>query len=119
MAPQPPVDLDEFRSAMRAAGIEDIVDPMLELFESEGAKGMTQLASAMAAGDLDSLGRAAHSLKSSAGNIRARALAALLQDLESAAMEGDRAKTASLLGRVEAAHAEAVRYLAEVREKSR
>jgi HPt (histidine-containing phosphotransfer) domain-containing protein len=113
MSTQPPVDLDEFRSAMRAAGIEDIVEPMLELFAAEAAKGMAQLTSAVAAGDLDSVSRSAHSLRSSAGNIRAKTLAALLQELETAATEGDRATAARLIGFVEAEHAAAARYLAE------
>jgi HPt (histidine-containing phosphotransfer) domain-containing protein len=112
MSTQPPVDLDEFRSAMRAAGIEDIVEPMLELFATEAAKGMAQLTSAVAAGDLDSASRSAHSLRSSAGNIRAKALAALLQELETAATEGDRANAARLIGSVEAEHAAVARYLA-------
>jgi HPt (histidine-containing phosphotransfer) domain-containing protein len=115
MSTQPPVDLDEFRSAMRAAGIEDIVEPMLELFVSEAAKGMEQLANAMSAGDLDGVGRIAHSLKSSAGNIRARALADLLQQLESAAAQGDGATASSLVGPIETEHAAAVEYLAERR----
>jgi HPt (histidine-containing phosphotransfer) domain-containing protein len=113
MSTQPPVDLDEFRSAMRAAGIEDIVEPMLELFATEAAKGMAQLSSGMAAGDLVSVSRSAHSLKSSAGNIRAKALAALLQELETAAAEGDRPAAARLIGPVEAAHAAVARFLAE------
>jgi HPt (histidine-containing phosphotransfer) domain-containing protein len=115
MSTQPPVDLDEFRSAMREAGIEDIVEPMLDLFATEAAKGMAQLSSAMAAKDLDAVGRVAHSLKSSAGNIRAKPLADLLQALENAAAQGDRAKAASLIGPVEAAHAAALAFLVERR----
>jgi HPt (histidine-containing phosphotransfer) domain-containing protein len=117
MSTQPPVELDELRGAMRAAGIEDIVEPLLELFTTEGEKGMTKLSSALAAGDLDALGRTAHSLKSSAGNIRAKTLAALLQEMENAATDGDRARAASLLPQVEAEHAAAVRYLADERRR--
>jgi len=115
MSTQPPVDLDEFRSAMRAAGIEDIVEPMLDLFVTEAAKGMEQLRAAMAAGDLDTVGRVAHSLKSSAGNIRAKSLADVLQQLETAVAQGDRAIVSSLVGRIETEHAAAVEYLAERR----
>jgi len=115
MSTQPPVDLDEFRSAMRAAGIEDIVEPMLELFVTEAAKGMDHLRAAAAAGDLDAVGRVAHSLKSSAGNVRAKSLADLLQQLENAAAEGDRAKVSSLVGLIETDHAATVEYLAERR----
>jgi HPt (histidine-containing phosphotransfer) domain-containing protein len=112
MSIQPPVDLVEFRSAMRAAGIEDIVEPMLELFVTEAAKGMEQLRSATSAGDLDVVGRIAHSLKSSAGNVRAKGLADLLQELENAAAQGDRAKVAKLTGPIEREHRAAVAYIA-------
>jgi HPt (histidine-containing phosphotransfer) domain-containing protein len=115
MSTPPPVDLEEFRSAMRAAGIEEIVEPMLELFATEAEKGMALIASAVAAGDLAATERAAHSLKSSAGNVRAKALADLLQELETAAGARDRPAAARLLDRVRAEHASVVRYLAEVR----
>jgi HPt (histidine-containing phosphotransfer) domain-containing protein len=115
MSTQPPVDLDEFRSAMRAAGIEDIVEPMLELFVTEAAKGMEQLRSAISAGDLDAVGRVAHSFKSSAGNIRASPLADLLQQLENAAAQGDRARVSRVIGSIETQYAAVVEYLAERR----
>jgi two-component system sensor histidine kinase/response regulator len=116
MSIPPPVDLDEFRAAMRDAGIEEIVEPMLDLFVTEAAKGMAIIADAMAAGDLDALGRAAHSMKSSAGNVRAKGLAAVLQELETAAASGDRAAAARLTGSVAAQHAAAAAYLAERRK---
>ena len=101
---------------MRAAGIEDIIEPMLDLFVTEAAKGMDLLAAAMSAGDLDALGRAAHSLKSSAGNVRAKALAGVLQELETAASQGDAAAAARLLETARAEHAAAQRYLDERRK---
>jgi HPt (histidine-containing phosphotransfer) domain-containing protein len=116
MSIPPPVDLDEFRSAMRDAGIEEIVEPMLELFVTEAAKGMAVINDAMAAGNLDALGRAAHSMKSSAGNVRAKTLAAALQELETAAVSGDRAAASRLLGAVAAQHAAALAFLAERRK---
>jgi HPt (histidine-containing phosphotransfer) domain-containing protein len=97
---------------MRAAGIEEIVEPMLELFVTEAAKGMAVLSSALAEEDLDALGRAAHSMKSSAGNVRANALAAVLQELESAALRGDGAGAAGIMGGVQTEHAAAIAYLA-------
>jgi HPt (histidine-containing phosphotransfer) domain-containing protein len=89
----PPIDLEEFRAAMRASGIEEIVTPMLGLFAQEAPKGMALLSSAIASGDLEAVSRAAHSLKSTAGNVRAKDLAALLQQLEAAgeAKDGPRA----------------------------
>ena len=100
---------------MRAAGIEDIIEPMLDLFVTESAKGMELVERARSAGDLDALGRAAHSLKSSAGNVRAKALAEVLQKLETAATQGDGATTALLIVAARAEHAAALRYLAERR----
>ena len=98
---------------MRESGIEEIVEPMLDLFTTEAVKGMATISSALAAGDLDALGRAAHSLKSSAGNIRAKPLASALQELETAAMRGDRAAASRIIGTVESEHAAALAYLAK------
>ena len=50
-----PIDLEEFRTAMRESGIEEIVEPMLELFASEAAKGMAAISTGLAAGDLDAV----------------------------------------------------------------
>src|SRR5690348_9851730 len=113
MSTPPPVDLEAFRSAMRAAGIEDIVESMLELFTTEGPRGMSLIATAFAAGDLDALARAAHSLRSSAGNIRAHGLAAVLQKLENAATRGDEASAAGQVKAAETEHAAVQAYLAD------
>jgi HPt (histidine-containing phosphotransfer) domain-containing protein len=108
-----PIDLEGFRSAMRESGIEEIVVPMLQLFLQEAPRGMAGLSSAMATGDLDAASRAAHSLKSSAGNVRARRLAELLQQLEDAAGAKDGAKAARIFESVKAAHEAALRQLTE------
>jgi len=112
--PAQPIDLDEFRAAMRASGIEEIVVPMLTLFAQEAPKGVAALASALAAHDLDAVGRAAHSLKSSAGNVRAKALAELLLQLESAAERGDAQASASLFESVVSAYDATRAQLAEM-----
>jgi len=98
---------------MRESGIEEIVEPMLDLFTTEAAKGMATISSASAAGDLDALGRAAHALKSSAGNIRAKPLARALQELETAAMRGDHAAASRIIRTVESDHAAVLAYLAK------
>lgn len=108
----PAVDLDEFRSAMRASGIEEIVMPMLTLFRQEAPKGIASLTAALEARDLTAASRAAHSLKSSAANIRAKELAELLLQLELAAQGGDAALTDSLFGRVKVAYDAAIECLA-------
>lgn len=111
--PPPPIDLEGFRAAMRDSGIEEIVVPMLQLFGQEAPKGMAAIESTMAAGDLEAASRAAHSFKSSAGNVRAKALAELLQQLENAAKDNDAARSARLLPSVRTAHEDVLRYLAE------
>ncbi len=98
---------------MRASGIEDIVRPMLELFVQEAPKGMQNLTSAMAARRLDEVRRAAHSLKSSAGNVRAKELAELLQRLEVAADREDDNEATRLVGAVSQACDAALRQLSE------
>jgi two-component system sensor histidine kinase BarA len=110
---EPPIDIDGFRAAMRSSGIEEIVVPMLQLFAQEAPKGMAALESAMGAGDLPAASRAAHSLKSSAGNVRAESLATLLQQLEHAAKGDDSEASVRLLAAVRAAADAALRQLAE------
>jgi HPt (histidine-containing phosphotransfer) domain-containing protein len=102
--PTPPIDLEEFRAAMRASGIEEIVMPMLQLFAQEAPKGMAALSSAMSGSDLEAVNRAAHSLKSSAGNVRAKTLADLLQELENAAKGKDGATVSRLFASVQTAY---------------
>ncbi len=97
---------------MRASGIEDIVIPMLTLFRQEAPKGIASLTEALQARDLDGAARAAHSLKSSAANIRAKELAHLLQQLELAAHGGDAALTESLYDRVMVAYDAVIECLA-------
>jgi len=113
-AQAPPIDVEQFRAAMRASGIEEIVIPMLELFAQEAPKGMDALEAAMAAGDLEAVNRAAHALKSSAGNVRARELAGLLQELESAARAKDAAKAGRLFESAKDACTAALGQLAEL-----
>ena len=98
---------------MRESGIEEIVMPMLTLFAQEAPKGLAALTAAMEARDLDAASRAAHSLKSSAANIRAKELAELLQQLEIAAQGGDEKLSRSLFDRVKLAHRAAIDCLAE------
>lgn len=113
-AETPAIDLEEFRAAMRASGIEEIVMPMLQLFAQEAPKGMGALSSAMASGDLEAVNRAAHSLKSSAGNVRAKALADVLQQLENAARGKDAATVQQLFGSVKTSYDAALRQLGEI-----
>jgi two-component system sensor histidine kinase/response regulator len=106
-----PVDLEEFRSSMRAAGIEEIVGPMLALFMQEAPKGMAVLVTSVGGRDLDGIRRAAHALKSSSANIRAKELADLLQRLENEAQDGRMDDALATFDRVRSAYDAAIEYL--------
>ena len=111
--PVPPIDIEEFRAQMRAAGIEEIVVPMLELFGQEAPKAMGVIVAAMKAGDLETASRAAHSLKSSAGNVRAMTLAATLQALEHSAAAKNGPQAAGHFEAAKVAYDAVVKQLAE------
>ena len=85
----PPVDLDGFRSAMQDMGVEKIVEPILAVYVEEAKSVFSNLSAAVSSGDVETIRATSHALKSSSGNIWARDLAALLQELEIAAQDGD------------------------------
>jgi len=110
----PPVDLEEFRSVMREAGIESVVGITLQTYVSEAPRLVAAIRAAGEEGEDDdgtALASAAHAYKSSAGNIRAKALHALLGDLESQARSGGRRSALPLLERVQQVHEEVMGYL--------
>ncbi|HJQ21366.1 MAG TPA: response regulator [Gemmatimonadaceae bacterium] len=84
-----PVDLTAFRQMLADADLSAAGDPMLKLFLRDVPKRIAELNAAIASRDGYALGRAAHALKSAAGNIRALRLAKLLGDAEQAANAGD------------------------------
>ncbi|MBM4185112.1 MAG: Hpt domain-containing protein [Gemmatimonadetes bacterium] len=84
-----PLDLEGFRNSMQAAGIEEIVEPTLQLFVEESAGLMAALEESLAASDAESLRKAAHKLKGSSGNVHARHLSELAEGLEHIARGGD------------------------------
>jgi len=84
-----PVDMVQLRETMIEAGVEDVIPTLLSLFMQEMPERRAAIAESSEAGDFDALRDAAHSLKSSAGNIRANRLHILLKDLELAAREED------------------------------
>ncbi len=85
----PAVNLVEFVRAMRDAGAEGAVDRILDLFVGDAPSRLGALTAAVAAADAHGVQRAAHAFKSPAGSIGAHRLQALLQEVESAAMDGD------------------------------
>lgn len=109
----PPVDIESFRAVMREAGIEEIVDTTLEIYQSEAPGIFAALEQAMEAGDAEGIRAQAHGLKSSSGNIRAGGLAELLQQLESLGREGDIAGAKDFFPGVAKEYRSVMDYLAE------
>jgi CheY-like chemotaxis protein/nitrogen-specific signal transduction histidine kinase/HPt (histidine-containing phosphotransfer) domain-containing protein len=85
--PRPPaatVDLGMLRQmrASQAAGDPDIVAEVIALFLQDAPLRLAAVRDAVAAGDLPSAARAAHTLKGSAGHLGARTLSALCAHFE-------------------------------------
>jgi len=108
-----PVDLEGFRASMRAAGIEEIVEPTLEVYCQEAPVAFERLEDAVARGDVETARAAAHSLKSSSGNIRARQAASMFERLEHAAESEDMEAISASFGELGPEFDRVIRFLAE------
>lgn len=89
-APPPrfdPAALDRIR-AMAGAEAETFVAEMVELFADEGAKSIRELRAAREQEDWRTVGRSAHSLKSSAATLGFMRLSAACRILEADTREG-------------------------------
>jgi two-component system sensor histidine kinase/response regulator len=91
-----PVDLQGFRDTMSEAGVEEAVVDMLQAFLQDAPGRIEQLRGAVAERDAGRISGAAHALKSASGTIRARRLADLLEQVETAGRSGDTAAAADL-----------------------
>ena len=89
------VGLAEFRRTMREAGVEDVVDAILDLFAEDAPVRLAALNGAVTSGEGEEIARAAHAFKSPAGAIGARGLESMLLDMELAGKAGaiDQART--------------------------
>jgi HPt (histidine-containing phosphotransfer) domain-containing protein len=103
---------------LRQWGGESLVARMIDLFVEQGTLRLGQIRSGMADGDLDRVGQAAHSLKSSAGNLGAERLRALAGDLEERAGRGDGAEAAVLAAELTRGYDETVAELDRIRDGS-
>jgi len=110
---EPPVDIDGFRALMRSGGIEEIVEPTLDLYRQEAPGVVDQIREAWAAEDAEGICSAAHKLKSSSANIRADSFAALLFRLESAGREADLQRIAGLMPDIESEFDAVMAYLGD------
>ncbi|MES2149587.1 MAG: response regulator [Pseudomonadota bacterium] len=91
---------------------------LLRIFLDTSTPLLSQTAQALAAGDCDRVRRCAHTLKSSAANVGAQALADLLQQLEAQARNGELAALAAQLYMTRQAHALAVHDIERILEGS-
>jgi response regulator RpfG family c-di-GMP phosphodiesterase len=107
---EPPVNLAELRQVLADEGMEDLAEDMLQTFLRETPRMLVELTDAGWADDLPRLADLAHALKSSAGAIRATALAATLAALEAAAKSGN-GQSGALMTRVVRDYDSVVTYL--------
>ena len=95
---KPPVALDEFRALMPNA--VTVLDEILSLFLEEAPMRMTNIRTALEAGEPRQISAAAHALKSSARTIRADSLGALLEEMEQAGYRDETERAKSLAASV-------------------
>jgi CheY-like chemotaxis protein len=112
-----PVDLEAFRREMREVGVEDAVDGILDVFVKGAEQRIAALTATLVAGGTPEIKRAAHAFKSSAGTIGANRLAAVLDEMETAAEAGNLALARALGDRFEEESAAVTAYLRHEREE--
>lgn len=99
--PPPPLDIAGFRGTLADAGIESVGNQMLGIFLEDGQNRMQELAASVKVGDPRAIARAAHAFKSGAANVRALALTALLQAVETSSAAGSIAEARALIAGIE------------------
>jgi two-component system sensor histidine kinase BarA len=106
-APRPPgklVDLDELRTDLRAAGIEESLPVLVNLFLRDGPGRIDAIQQGLATKNAPAIASAAHAMKSAAGAVRASRLMSLLGTMERSAKSGDVGAAASQVDAVIAEH---------------
>jgi HPt (histidine-containing phosphotransfer) domain-containing protein len=101
--PNSEIDLATFEELKQMSG-EDFIKELLDTFLDDAPKLIEQLKSAVAAKDVDSFRRAAHSLKSNAATFGAQRLSDLAKQLEMLAKENNLAETGDGLKALEQAY---------------
>jgi CheY-like chemotaxis protein len=119
-APSPstpdPVDLEGFKSALRDAGAGKAIGSILDAFISQVPARLATLEAAADSGNADAITRAAHVLRGAAGTIGARQLAGLLEQVETAAHDGDVGQARGGLERVLTEAATVLEYVRRDRD---
>ncbi len=104
--------LDALR-ALDKDGTRGVVRRVFGIYLKNAPLLIAEIQAGAAAGDLDRLGRAAHSLKSSSRSVGAANLAEICRELERSASEGRAADAGILAAAVLSAHADASRLVRE------
>ena len=107
----PPVELNGFREAMRAADLEEIVEVTIEVYVDEAPRTFDLLSASVAEGNLDVVNSCAHSLKSSSHNVWAKRVAGMFGILEDAARDRDAKLVNSTFGEAEPEFRRVMDYL--------
>ena len=106
-----PVDVAGFRRTMEEAGAAEAVDGILATFVETLPQRLEALTAATGGDSAEPIQRAAHAFKSAAATIGARELAALLDQIEGAAREGDVSRARDSMERVRREAQAALDYL--------
>ena len=110
-----PVNITEFRSMMREAGVEDTADRILIVFFEDAPGRLADLEAAIERASGPDVRMAAHAFKSAAATIRAEALTSLLHRVEKAAEGGDLGVVTALLPDVRAEVESVLAFLGPLR----
>jgi HPt (histidine-containing phosphotransfer) domain-containing protein len=96
----PHVDLARFRTDLREAGVEDIIETLLQTFLEDAPSRFAALEQAVKEGNGKAAESAAHAFKSGAGTIRATLLAEELGQAEASGRNGNLEAMMGLLERI-------------------
>ena len=99
-------------------GSDDLVKQLLGMFLESTPAAVAQLRRAIDAGDGTAVGRFAHALKSSAANVGAESLSAVMRELEKLGREARIDEARALADAVAAEHGRAMAALREVLEET-
>ena len=99
---------------LREWGGSKLLAEMVRLFLENSSERLGQLGKGFADGDLRTVERAAHSLKSSAANVGAMEVSRVSQQIEAAAEGGDTDTARKLFDALVPAHEEACQRLREI-----
>src|SRR5712664_1920529 len=111
----PPVDLEGFRTTLREAGAEQALYSIIDTFVRQAPDRLAALATAVNGGTGDDIAKAAHVFRGAAATIGARALAELLEHVETTARAGEVEEARETFERVSPVAHDVTEYLRQQR----